>query len=234
MKETHNVNEKGITREEIIPSALPYYFVGAVWLLYAMILPMYKWYHFIIVLLISIGVYIISSKAIPPKKVKVFIPFEPILSGDKAADELLITGRGYVGQLEEIVKGINKAQVVQEINKIISYLHRIFDHIAEKPEKARMVRRMVNFYLPSVVKILDSYEDMENQSISSENISSAMGKIERSLPDITKAMEKQLDALFMDEAMDISTDLTVLERLLSADGLRDKDSLNNKKNNRTI
>lgn len=229
MKETQSVNEKGITREELIPSALPYYFVGAAWLLYAMIFPMYKWYHFIIILLISIGVYVLSSKAIPPKKVKVFIPFEPILSGDKAADELLTSGRGYASQLEGIVKGITNPQVIQEVNRIINYLHRIFDHIAEKPEKAKKVRRMVNFYLPSVVKILESYEDMENQSIASENISSAMGKIERSLPDITKAIEKQLDALFMDEAMDISTDLTVLERLLSADGLTERDTLNNKK-----
>ena len=229
MKENQNVNEKGITREEFIPSALPYYFAGASWLLYAILFPMYKWYHFIIILIISVGVYVISSKAIPPKRIEVFIPFEPILSGDKAADELLTAGRNYTNNLEEIVKKIKNPQVVQEIDRIISYLHKIFNHIAEKPEKAKKIRRMVNFYLPSVVKILSSYEDMENQSISSENISSAMGKIERSLPDITKAIEKQLDALFMDEAMDISTDLTVLERLLSADGLRDKDRLNNKK-----
>ncbi len=229
MNETHSVNDKGITREELIPSALPYYFAGASWLLYAILFPMYKWYHYIIVLLISIGVYVLSSKVIPPKKVQIFIPFEPILSGDKAADELLTAGRAYVNQLEGIIKGVKNLQVAQGVDRIISYLYRIFDHIAEKPEKAKKIRRMVNFYLPSVVKIIDSYEDMENQSIASENISTAMGKIERSLPDIEKAFEKQLDALFMDEAMDISTDLTVLERLLSADGLTEKDILNNKK-----
>ena len=60
---------------------------------------------------------------------------------------------------------------------------------------------------------------MSRQDVSGENISQSMLEIERIMQTIVLAFEKQLDSLFQDEAMDISTDITVLEGMMAQEGI---------------
>ena len=78
----------------------------------------------------------------------------------------------------------------------------------------------MNYYLPTADKLLKQYRDLLKTGSQGENIQGAMRSIENSLELIATAFEKQLDSLYRHEAMDIQTDIDVLETMLAADGIR--------------
>ena len=77
----------------------------------------------------------------------------------------------------------------------------------------------MNYYLPTTLKLLNAYDRMDDTGISGDNISTTKQKVENMMDTIVKAYEKQLDALYGEEALDISTDITVMENLLAQEGL---------------
>ena len=77
----------------------------------------------------------------------------------------------------------------------------------------------MNYYLPTLLKLLHSYDRMEEQEVKGANIRYTMQEIERILDTILEAFDKQFDLLFEDEAMDISSDIRVLETIFSQEGL---------------
>ena len=99
----------------------------------------------------------------------------------------------------------------------------IFRAVYDKPHKASQIRKFMNYYLPTTLKLLNSYDRMGAQGISGENIDATMDKVEGMMDTIVKAFEKQLDSLFGAEAMDISTDITVLETMMAREGLTEQE-----------
>lgn len=77
----------------------------------------------------------------------------------------------------------------------------------------------MSYYLPTTLKILRAYGQLEDQEISGENIAAAMERIEGMMDKVVDGFEKQLDLLFQGDAMDITADVEVLERMLAKDGL---------------
>jgi len=77
----------------------------------------------------------------------------------------------------------------------------------------------MNYYLPTTLKLLNAYDRMDSVGIAGQNIAGTQGKIEDIMETICKAFDKQLDALYGEEALDISTDITVLENMLAQEGL---------------
>ena len=77
----------------------------------------------------------------------------------------------------------------------------------------------MNYYLPTTLKLLNAYDRMDATGVSGTNIDGTKGRIEDMMDTICKAFDKQLDALYGEEALDISTDITVLENMLAQEGL---------------
>ncbi|MFQ7855629.1 MAG: 5-bromo-4-chloroindolyl phosphate hydrolysis family protein [Flavonifractor plautii] len=89
----------------------------------------------------------------------------------------------------------------------------------QSPNRAGQLRSFLSYYLPTTLKILRAYARMEEQGVEGENIRSAKARIEGMMDKVVEGFEKQLDKLFQDDAMDIATDVQVLERMLEKDGL---------------
>ena len=106
-----------------------------------------------------------------------------------------------------------------KISKIEFLTARIFEHVEANPEKLPQIRSFMNYYLPTTLKILNAYDRMGAAGVSGENIDSTMQRIETMMDTIVMAFHKQLDALFRDDAMDIASDITVMENLLAQEGL---------------
>ena len=87
------------------------------------------------------------------------------------------------------------------------------------PEKRPQIRRFLSYYLPTTLKILNAYDRMDETGVEGANIDGAKGKIEAIMGHIVQAFDKQLDALFGAEALDISTDIAVMEQMLAREGL---------------
>ena len=101
----------------------------------------------------------------------------------------------------------------------VSYTHLQKEH----PDKAGGLRKFLNYYLPTTLKILNSYAELEKQGVEGENIAATKKRIENMMDMVVEGFERQLDKLFAGDMMDIAADITVMEQMMQGDGLFDGD-----------
>jgi hypothetical protein len=149
---------------------------------------------------------------------------EEIAAKEKADACQLIDGAdSFLKALKEADQSIRSSVVSVHIWHIEGLAEKIFAAIKENPVKAGQIRKFLSYYLPTTIKLLKAYEVLEKQGIEQTNIVQTKANIEKALETIGLAFEKQLDKLFSKEALDVSTDIQVLETLLQQDGLGRED-----------
>jgi len=123
------------------------------------------------------------------------------------------------------LRGINDRIPGEEFSAKIDRLEdltaKIFSLVRENPEKQGKMRKFINYYLPTSLKLLHQYEQLDAQGIEGRNISESKRQIEQTMDTMIEAFENQLDGMFAAESMDISADITAMENLMRADGLLD-------------
>ena len=107
----------------------------------------------------------------------------------------------------------------EKIDRIGEITSKILDYQRRNPGKDSQLRSFLNYYLPTTLKILRSYAQLDAQGVEGENITAAKKRIEGMMDKVVEGFETQLDKLFADSAMDISSDVAVLEQMLEKDGL---------------
>ncbi|WP_294552028.1 5-bromo-4-chloroindolyl phosphate hydrolysis family protein [uncultured Pseudoflavonifractor sp.] len=125
-------------------------------------------------------------------------------------------------EIRQVNDAIEDPVMSEKIDRIGEITGKILDYQKKNPNKDSQLRSFLNYYLPTTLKILKAYAQMEAQGIEGENISAAKERIEGMMDKVVEGFEKQLDKLFQDDAMDITTDVEVLERMLDKDGLSGK------------
>ena len=128
-------------------------------------------------------------------------------------------------EIRRLNEEIDDVRVSERIDRIGELTSGIFRLVREKPERAEEVRKFMNYYLPTTFKLLKSYSLMEKQSYQGENIQASRKKIEDVLDTLVVAFEKQQDRLFQTEALDVETDISVLETMMASDGLLENKKL---------
>ena len=106
-----------------------------------------------------------------------------------------------------------------KIDRIGEITGRILDYQRQNPNKAPQLRQFLNYYLPTTLRLLETYANLEAQGVNGENITAAKVRIEGMMDKVVEGFEKQLDQLFQADAMDIAADVEVLEQMLQKDGL---------------
>ena len=91
--------------------------------------------------------------------------------------------------------------------------------VEQSPDKARTIDRFARYYLPEVIKLMTTYASMEKNGVKGENADQILAELRRNAATTAKAFENQLDALYSAEAMDISTDIEVLDGILKSQNL---------------
>ena len=127
-----------------------------------------------------------------------------------------------LAQLKKLNDDIADEEVSAKIDRIGMLTGDIYAFVALNPERAGEVRKFMNYYLPTTMKLLTSYSLLERQSYQGENIVNARKDIEKILDTLVHAFEKQLDQLFATDAVDISSDISVLETMIAKDGLSEE------------
>ena len=112
----------------------------------------------------------------------------------------------------------------EKIDRIGEITSKILDYQRRNPGKDSQLRSFLNYYLPTTLKILRSYAQLDAQGVEGENITAAKKRIEGMMDKVVEGFETQLDKLFADSAMDISSDVAVLEQMLEKDGLSSQSS----------
>jgi 5-bromo-4-chloroindolyl phosphate hydrolysis protein len=98
-------------------------------------------------------------------------------------------------------------------------MNTLFEYVSKNPDKLPRIRRFMNYYLPTLEKLMNTYLELSAEKIKGENIQKTLTGIEGILDTIKPAIERQLDNLYEDQAIDISSDITVLENMLDIEGL---------------
>lgn len=128
----------------------------------------------------------------------------------------------YLIEIKEVNDDIDDPIMSAKIDRIGEITGKILAYQRENPTKAGELRTFLSYYLPTTLKILRSYAQLEDQGIEGENISAAKARIEGMMDKVVDGFEAQLDRLFQNDAMDISADVEVLEKMLEKDGLSDQ------------
>ena len=137
-------------------------------------------------------------------------------------------GRDYIEQIKTVRNHLHKEDISMELDKLGNISEQILNQVEKNPEKAQEVNKFIDHYLPITIKLINSYEELNNQVIQGDNIKNAKIEIEKSIDLINKAFENLLDDLFEDVVLDISTDISVLKTLFKQEGLGEEDFKNKK------
>lgn len=142
---------------------------------------------------------------------------------DNELNEVVKMGEDYINQIREANKAIEGRVISAKLDKLECVVRAIFDFIEKNSKKIPEVKKFINHYLPITLKLVNSYKELDSQMIQGENIKKAKAEIERSIDLVNSAFEKMLDNLFEEVAMDVSSDISVLETLFTQEGLTESD-----------
>ena len=200
-------------------SAIPLYAAAVTWLLYALLFPLYRLPHFLLAAAAAAVVGIVARLFCRDTVEEV--PEEPETTGNEELDKMIADSKKAIAEMKRLDDNIADPTISAQIVRLQQLAGKIFAQVEQNPEKLPQIRKFMNYYLPTTLKILNAYDRMGEQGVSGENITSTMQKVEGMMSTIITAFEKQLDSLFGSEAMDISTDMVVLENIMAREGLTD-------------
>lgn len=138
---------------------------------------------------------------------------------NQALDAMAAEGQEYIRKLRALNDEIPGEVISDKLYRLERVLTEIFDALREHPEKKPQMRKFMDYYLPTTLKLVQTYADFDGVQIQGENITAAKREIEKTLDTINTAFEKLLDDLFQDAAFDVTTDAQVLQTLLAQEGL---------------
>jgi len=203
----------------------PIYLSVIVWLICVAIFPMYK----LSGLLPSLVIFIVvlsfftgrskkrQAKKNPPPAEKE--PEKPKKSYGPEIDGVLEENSKAQVELGRLYASINDVSVKKKIRDIMEISDKIAQDAIADPSDVSQIRKFQNYYLPTTIKLLNAYDRMGSQGIEGENITGTMRSIEQMLDTAVTAYKKQLDGLFANQALDIETDINVMNTMLKRQGL---------------
>lgn len=204
----------------------PFYAVAAAALGYALLFPLYRPIHFALLAAISLAVFFCVTQlckgAAPkaaPEETKAEAKEEEKPTGNAELDKALKDGRLALAEMRRLDEGIADPGISADIVRLEQVSQKIFDYVKEHPEKLPQIGKFMDYYLPTTLKLLNAYDRAAAAGVEGENINSLLKRVEGMMRTIVSAFEKQLDALFGSENLDISTDITVLETMMAREGL---------------
>lgn len=199
-------------------SVLPWYFAGLVWLVGALALPIYQLWALVVVAVLSVVGFVAARRVCPDVVSRKEVPFT---TGKEDADQMLALIDQKRRELHELNVRIEDAPLSAAMDRMEKACLGILDEVEQHPEKAAQVRRFANYYLQDAVKILTLYAELEEKGVQGENAAGVRAEVAQNAQTIATAFENQLDSLFARDALDISTDLEVLNGMLKGQGLVD-------------
>lgn len=204
--------------EKPIRSALPIWTAAAVWVPCCLLLPFYRIGWIIFTAALSLAAGLIVHKVIPKETEKIEVPFS---SGNPDLDQTVAALNEAMDAIiadSDAVRG-RQYEAAEKMLGIARAIEWIREDIIKDPNDIKLIRRFLNYYLPTTVKLTNKYVFTLSQKSDGENISETLSSIENVLGQIKTSFDKQHDALFADDALDISTDAVVLETMMKKDNL---------------
>ena len=225
-------------------SAAPVYIFLGIWLLSSMVMDVSS----LAGLLISIGISLLASVGagflINSRREKKEAELEAKAAAEEEANrkareaankpaspyspevqEIIKDGRLAMKEMGRLYSSIESPEIRSKINELMSVSDKIVRDAIDDPSDVPQIRKFLDYYLPTTIKLLNAYDRMGQQEVSGQNISGSMERIEDMLDTTIDAYKKQLDALFANQAADIQMDIEIMNGMLAREGLGGKSYL---------
>lgn len=131
-------------------------------------------------------------------------------------------GRTALKEMGRLYASIPNPEIRSRINELMSVSDKIIRDAIDDPADVPQIRKFLDFYLPTTIRLLNAYDRMSAQEFGGENITGSMQRIEEMLDTTISAYKKQLDALFANQAADIQMDIDTMNTMLAREGLGGK------------
>ena len=138
------------------------------------------------------------------------------------ARAIIKEGREYIQAIHNLNDEIPGVEMSEKLYRLESTMDRIVEQVRQQPESASELRKLMSYYLPTTVKLLSAYKELDKQTVDGDNIRNTKKEIEDALDTINDAFEKLLDSMFQDMAWDVSSDISVMQTMLAQDGLTEQ------------
>lgn len=144
-------------------------------------------------------------------------------TGDPDVDALLEKGRSLIGQLRAERELVKENALVGKLALLEDECAEIFRVVYDKPGKAPQIRKFMEYYLPTTLKLVRGYRMLDERGVDGEEALKARARVDESLGVVLQGCEKLLDKLYQDDVLDLTTDIDVLEQMLRRDGLTESE-----------
>lgn len=143
-------------------------------------------------------------------------------TGNPELDAVIAQGRQSVKRIQELNDEIPDYKISAQLKQIEILTASILDQVEKKEDKLKHLRQFMNYYLPTTIKLLEQYVQLQDVGMKGENITAGMQRIEEMLDKIIVAFQKELDSLFERDVVDITADIQVMEQMMAAQGLTEQ------------
>ena len=195
---------------------LPIYLAALVWPVGALLLPAYRLSNLLIIAGLSLAAYGLGTKFCPTRVIRKQVPYA---TGSEDVDTMLSGISANLDKLHALNDAIPDPELSAAMTRMEKAGRSIAAAVEQSPDKARTIDRFARYYLPEVIKLMTTYASMEKNGVKGENADQILAELRRNAATTAKAFENQLDALYSAEAMDISTDIEVLDGILKSQNL---------------
>ena len=209
----------------------PIYTFAGVWLVAACFLPMYRLWALLLTLgLSSFCAYLMGKHAAKKEQKQAEAPAAeaqpaqqktaaPQKSYGPEIDPILQEGNRALSEMGRIYMSVQDVEVRKKINELMRITDKITQDAIHDPSDIPQIKKFMNYYLPTTIKLLNAYDRMSAQGIEGENLDKSMKSINEMLDQAIEAYKKRLDSLFENQALDIETDIEVMNQMLAREGL---------------
>ncbi len=147
---------------------------------------------------------------------------------NQEVDKAIKDGKNYMYQIRQADDLIESETVSSKLRRMDRIIDKILNYIVSHPHQLPEIKKFLEYYLPTTIKLLNAYIKFEYQGNESNSIKTAKQEIEETLDTINTAFENLLESLFEDIVLDVSSDISVLETVLAQEGLKEKEFVVNK------
>lgn len=134
-------------------------------------------------------------------------------------EQMVAQGQECIKRLREMNDNIPGEEISAKLFRLENVLKEIFDGLQDHPEQLPQMKKFMNYYLPTTLKLVAAYEEFDDISAQGEEILDAKAEIEKTLDSINNAFEELLRRMFRETAFDVTTDAQVLQTMLEKEGL---------------
>lgn len=164
-----------------------------------------------------------ERQALPVQEERPLTPGELVEQEQRARDQelnqMIAEGMECIRKLRDINDAIEGEVISAKLYQLENLLKEIFDKVREYPDQMSQMHRVMEYYLPTTLKLVEAYKEFDQVSVPGEDILSAKAQIEKTLDTINAAFTELLNNLFRNRVYDVTTDAQVLETMLAQEGL---------------